>query len=254
MRPLVACKLLVNPCVWARGKVISHVHLLSLSSVCLSAWQKCQFTRSRSSISAKYLQTVCNIEKLPCLCCFLLDALYKALKTLYFELASWACLSTTQHALVRWWFVPILMEAHAQLHGMQSMCSTAQLIKLLCYPSAQQYSTMYICLLSQTHTYTLPQTHTMPTHMYTHHNYNTPHAYTRPLLYRMLAHFISSSKKAETHNRCTSRHTHTHQNQQQLGEFTHLTSHITCLDILHMHPGRESYTCIQVENLTHASG
>ena len=166
MRPLVACKLLVNPCVWARGKVISHVHLLSLSSVCLSAWQKCQFTRSRSSISAKYLQTVCNIEKLPCLCCFLLDALYKALKTLYFELASWACLSTTQHALVRWWFVPILMEAHAQLHGMQSMCSTAQLIN---FSVTHQHNSIAPCTFAFfTNTYIHSTTNTHHAHTYVH--------------------------------------------------------------------------------------
>ena len=64
--------------IYARGKVIGCVHL-SLS-VCLSA-QKCQFSRSSCCISAKYLQTVLNFEKLPCLCFFLLDTLYKCLKS-----------------------------------------------------------------------------------------------------------------------------------------------------------------------------
>ena len=68
----------ILPVVYARGNVIGCVHL-SLS-VCLSA-QKCQFSRSSRCISAKYLQTVLNFEKLPCLCFHLLDTFYKCLKS-----------------------------------------------------------------------------------------------------------------------------------------------------------------------------
>ena len=57
-----------------RGKVIGCVCLC----VCLSTQKNPDPGRS---ISAKYLQTVQSFEKLSCLCFFLLDTLYKCLKS-----------------------------------------------------------------------------------------------------------------------------------------------------------------------------
>ena len=58
------------PCECARSKVISCVRLLAQKNPLVLI----------GSNSAKYLQTVRNIEKQPCLCFFLLDTFYKHLK------------------------------------------------------------------------------------------------------------------------------------------------------------------------------
>ena len=63
-----------------RNKVISRVHLLLLLSVCQKKKQNISSDPGRSS-SAKYLQTVLNVEKLLCLCLFLPNTLCKCLKS-----------------------------------------------------------------------------------------------------------------------------------------------------------------------------
>ena len=118
-------------------------------SVCLSA-KKYQLS---SYVSAKYVQTVQNIEKLLCLCFFLLDTLYKRLKSC---VLSWHCGHayrphpdtwpphetmvsvslgfTTQRAFVRRQFAPILKEAHACIATWCRGVSALQSSSSLCIP------------------------------------------------------------------------------------------------------------------------
>ena len=71
--------LTIPPFICTRGKVISRVCLPT--SVCLSVdINTTSSPDSGQSITAKYFPTVRSLEKLRCLCFFLLKTLYKHLK------------------------------------------------------------------------------------------------------------------------------------------------------------------------------
>ena len=121
------CAFHIYPASMRKRKLIGHVRL----SVCLSVSTK---NPSSLDLGLSIFAKKKNVEKLTCLCFFLLDTLYKHLKSC---VLSWHCRHAYWSHTHTWppvqretmvsvflgfnlrQFVPILKEAHAQLRGVQ---------------------------------------------------------------------------------------------------------------------------------------